>query len=55
MRKRYLLCAGAVVVGLAMLLAGWPGTRPSAQQASRVMVAIDDDDIGGVVTSKNGA
>ena len=54
MLKRHLLCAGAAVVGLAVLLAAWPGTRPSAQQASLVTVPIDNDDIGGVVTSKNG-
>ena len=54
MLKRRLLYAGAAVVGAAALLAAWPVTRPSAQQASRVTVQIDDDDIGGVVTSKNG-
>jgi hypothetical protein len=52
MLKRQLLYAGATVVGLAVLLAAWPLTRPSAQQASRVTVQIDNDDTGGVVTCK---
>ena len=52
MLKRHLLCAGAAVVGFAVLLAAWPGTRPSAQQASLVTVPIDNDDIGGVVTEQ---
>jgi hypothetical protein len=54
MLKRRLLYAGAAVVGLAVVLAAWPVTRPSAQQDSRVTVQIDNDDIGGGVTSKNG-
>jgi hypothetical protein len=54
MPERQLLYAGAAVVGLAVLLTAWPVTRPSAQQAPRVTVQIDNDDIGGVVTSKNG-
>ena len=54
MGKRQLLYSGAAVVGLAVGLAAWPATRPSAQQAPRVAVQIDGDDIGGVVTSKHG-
>src|SRR5215470_17259930 len=42
------------VVGLAILLAVWPATRSHAQPAPRAAVEIDNDDIGGVVTSKNG-
>src|SRR5712692_3013810 len=48
------LYSGTAVVGLAVLLAAWPVTRPSAQPAPHVAVQIDNDDIGGVVTSKNG-
>ena len=48
------LYSGAAVVGLVLLLAAWPATRPDAQQAPQVAVQIDNDDIGGVVTSKNG-
>ena len=44
MLKGHLLGAGAAVVGLAVLLATWPGTRPSAQQAPLVTVPIDNDD-----------
>ena len=46
--------AGAAVVGLAALLAAWPAPRPDAQPAPSATVAIDGDDIGGVVTSKQG-
>jgi hypothetical protein len=45
---------GMVVVGIAILLTTWPETRPHAQPAQPVAVQIDTDDIGGVVTSKNG-
>jgi len=37
------------VVGLVVSLAAWPATPPDAQQAPRVAVQIDSDDIGGVV------
>src|SRR5215467_15969751 len=53
MTKRDLLCAGAAVVGLVAIWAAWPGAGPSAQQVPPA-VQIDGDDIGGVVTSKNG-
>src|SRR5438046_3665948 len=49
-----LVYSGAAVVGLAAVLAAWPVTRPSAQQAPPAAVQIDADDIGGVVTSTNG-
>ena len=42
------------LIALALLVAVWPATRPAAQQASPAAVQIDNDDIGGVVTSKNG-
>src|SRR5262244_125730 len=43
-----------LVVGVAVLLTAWPATRLSAQPAQPAAVQIDNDDIGGVVTSKNG-
>ena len=43
-----------VAVGIATLLTVWPVTRPSAQPAQPGAVQIDNDDIGGVVTSKSG-
>src|SRR5712692_8709568 len=46
--------SGVAVVGLAAVLAAWPVTRPSAQQAPPAAVQIDGDDIGGVVTGANG-
>jgi len=48
------LPSATVAVGLAVLLAVWPVTQPYAQPAPPVAVQIDSDDIGGVVTSKNG-
>jgi hypothetical protein len=48
------LYAGMAAVGLAMFLVAWPAARPHAQSAQPVEVQIDNDDIGGVVTSKNG-
>ena len=51
---RMLSYSGAAVMILALVLAVWPLTRPSAQPAPPVAVQIDNDDIGGVVTSKNG-
>src|SRR6266849_7390106 len=53
MTKKW-LPSGTVTVSLAVLLAAWPAPRPSAQQAPHVAVQIDNDDIGGVVTSKSG-
>src|SRR2546425_4523115 len=48
------LYSGIAVVGLVLLLAAWPATRPDAQQAPQVAVQIDNDDIGGGGTSKHG-
>jgi hypothetical protein len=48
------LYSGTVGVGLALLLAVWPTLWPQAQSAPPVPVQVDTDDIGGVVTSKNG-
>src|SRR5262245_24617715 len=53
MRTKTLWDTGTVL-GLAVLLAVWPVTRSHAQQAQPAAVQIDNDDIGGVVTSKNG-
>jgi hypothetical protein len=44
----------AAILGLLMLLAAWLAPPPDAQPASHLAVAIDGDDIGGVVTSKQG-
>ena len=49
MRPKARLCLTVAAIGLAALLAAAPA-RLSAQTA----VAIDDDDIGGVVTGANG-
>jgi hypothetical protein len=54
MVKPRLIYSGAVVAVLAVVLSGWPATRPAAQQAPRDVVQIDNDDIGGVVNGKNG-
>src|SRR5215813_11676653 len=45
---------GMVAVGIAVLLTAWPMTRLSAQPAPPGAVQIDNDDIGGVVTSPRG-
>src|SRR5438132_8030619 len=45
---------GMVAVGLAVLLTAWPMTRPSAQPAQPGAIQIDNDDIGGIVTSQRG-
>src|SRR5437867_1584922 len=44
----------ALLIFLA-LLACWPVARPDAQGTPGGLVQIDNDDIGGVVTSRNGA
>ena len=51
MRSR-LICSGAVLVGLVVTAFVWPTARPAAQPSPGVQ--IDNDDIGGVVTGKNG-
>jgi hypothetical protein len=43
-----------VAVGIATMLIVWPATQPSAQPAPPAAVQIDNDDIGGVVTSTRG-
>src|SRR3989449_3862352 len=47
-------CSSTAPIGLAALLAFWPVARPDAQGTPGGAVQIDNDDIGGVVTSKNG-
>src|SRR5215831_13163839 len=54
MGKRSMLWSGAIILGLVLSCAVWPASPPQAQQAPRAAVEIDADDIGGVVTSKNG-
>src|SRR2546430_13306946 len=54
MARKNLFYSGTALIAFAALLANWPAPRPSAQPASQGMVQIDSDDIGGVVTSKNG-
>jgi hypothetical protein len=51
MRKVNALCLAIVVVGVAVLLATWARDLGSQQN---VAVAIDNDDIGGLVTSSKG-
>src|SRR4029453_1641477 len=43
---------GAALLGLILLVSAWPTARPSAQPIPGVQ--IDNDDIGGVVTGRNG-
>src|SRR2546427_2874219 len=54
MANKNLFYSGTALVAFAVLLAAWPPPRPSAQSAPQVAVQINNDDIGGVVTSKNG-
>ena len=51
MRTKRLVYLGVVAVGIAAFLASWPGQLSSQQSTS---VSIDNDDIGGVVTSSKG-
>src|SRR6266446_4772548 len=53
MSSSRMIYSGAVMLGLVVVLSAWPTARPSAQQGPRG-VPIDNDDIGGVVTGKNG-
>src|SRR5437879_7797614 len=53
MMSSRLIYSGAAMLGLVVVLSAWPTARPSAQQGPRG-VQIDTDDIGGVVTGKNG-
>src|SRR5467141_3779922 len=54
MPKKNLFYSGTALVGFAVLLAVWLAPRLYAQPAPHVAVQIDNDDIGGVVTGKNG-
>src|SRR6266511_6135892 len=51
MKRTKALYVGMVAVGIAAVLALWPSQLSSQQSAA---VRIDNDDIGGVVTSVNG-
>ena len=51
MRTTKLFYFGLAAIGIAALLASWPGQLSSQQNAA---VSIDNDDIGGVVTSSKG-
>src|SRR2546426_6527695 len=53
MRSR-LICSGAVLVGVVVTAFAWPTARPAAQPSPSGGVQIDNDDIGGMVTGKNG-
>ena len=54
MVNRHLLYSSAAAAGLVVLLAAWPVAGPQAQQSPPPAVSIDADDIGGVVTGRNG-
>ena len=51
MKTKRLVCLGVVAAGIAAFLASWPSQLSSQQGTS---VSIDNDDIGGVVTSAKG-
>ncbi len=51
MSKQRAICLGIVLVGVGAFLASWPLDSDSQQ---KVAVTIDNDDIGGVVTSAKG-
>jgi hypothetical protein len=53
MRIKSLLSSSIVGGGVSVLLSTWLTARPDAQPAPPA-VQIDPDDIGGVVTGKNG-
>src|SRR5438445_13149760 len=53
MRSR-LICSGAVLVGVVVTAFAWPTARPAAQPSPSGGVQIDNADIGGMVTGKNG-
>src|SRR5262245_46807158 len=54
MTERHLVYSGAVVAGLVVFLAAWPVGGPRAQQSPPAALTIDANDIGGVVTGRNG-
>src|SRR5437879_13549760 len=53
MSSTRMIYSDAVMLGLVVVLSAWPTARPSAQQGPRG-VQIDNDDIGGIVTSQRG-
>jgi hypothetical protein len=54
MTNKRVLPSVAMILGLAVLCGTWTSSPPQAQQPQRATVQIDADDIGGVVTGKNG-
>jgi hypothetical protein len=48
------ISSGALLLGLIVVAFAWPTARPAAQPSPSAAVQIDSDDIGGVVTGKNG-
>src|ERR1044072_8949669 len=54
MANRKLSYPGAATIALTLLLTAWPATWSYAQQGRAAAVQIDSDDVGGVVTRKNG-
>src|SRR5215813_3576128 len=52
MKSSRLISASAALLGFLIMVSTWPTARPSAQPGG--VVQIDADDIGGVVTGKNG-
>src|SRR4029077_14919628 len=53
MKRTKAMYVGAMAVAIAVLLTAWP-LRLTGQQDTGAAVRIDNDDIGGVVTSANG-
>src|SRR6202008_171127 len=47
------ICSSAVLLALVVFASTWPPARPAAQ-TSPATVQIDNDDIGGVLSGKNG-
>jgi hypothetical protein len=54
MANKKLWDPGVAAIGLALVLAMWPASRPYAQQSGSAALQIDADDIGGVVSGRNG-
>ena len=48
------ICSGAALLSILVIVFAWPTARPAAQPSPGRAVQIDSDDIGGVVTGKNG-
>ena len=53
MRTNRAVCLGLLAIGIALGVAGLPA-RLTGQQKTTTTVRIDNDDIGGVVTSAKG-